>query len=370
MPSALSRASRRAPGRASLELSRRGLLLGAASVGGLLALAGCSTTGGTGPSAAPTTSVVPRGPGLFVSGSSCIGASNGQFGEWRGKPLQATSTWVDDGSVIPFQQEFGTWDHTIDYSPQYRFTDSTPFSWQGVADGTYDDRFRADLSAVRDAWGDRTAAVNYRFQHEFNGDWYPWAATESTAPAFVAGWRHFADLFHDVMQRDPRFRLVWCANGGTQSQAVRDIRTLWPGDDAVDVVAIDYYDFFSIGSAADWSRQHLKVDAGGGPVGIGAWQLFAADHGKPLALPEWGNQFGDNPLFIQLMHEFLETHRAVTDADLAGGVLYEVYFNQRLGNGTPATKDDFRLQSGGRDLPQRPLAAAKYRELWGDWAAI
>lgn len=349
-------------------MTRRSALLGVLGAGVAAALAGCAAPAREKALPRPTATVPTTS--AFLSGSSCIGASNGEFGRWRSKALATTATWVDDGSIIPFEQEFGSWTESIDFSPQYKFADRGGFSWAAVAAGTHDARFRRDLQSMRAAWGDRTATVYYRFQHEFNGNWFPWSATEGTASQFIAGWRRFADIFRETLQGDRRFQLVWCANGGTQSQAVRDIRTLWPGDDAVDVIGVDYYDFFPIASQSDWNAQTLKVDRGGGPIGIGAWHLFAGDRGKAIALPEWGNQFGDNPLFIDVMHEFFDSYRVTSPKDAAGNVLYEVYFNQRLNNGTPATEGDFRVQQDGADNPLRPAAAARYRRLWGDWAAI
>jgi mannan endo-1,4-beta-mannosidase len=33
------------------------------------------------------------------------------------------------------------------------------------------------------------------FGHEFNGNWYPWGTTGTTAADFVAAWQHVHDLF-------------------------------------------------------------------------------------------------------------------------------------------------------------------------------
>ena len=84
------------------------------------------------------------------------------------------------------------------------------------------------------------------------------------------------------------------------------------------------------------------------PYGL-AWQrAFAAAHGKPTSLPEWGvvkspHGGGDNPGFIRHMHDWIA----------AGNVEYSAYFEAD-------TSTPIRLMTGNF-----PRAAAEFRRLFG-----
>jgi hypothetical protein len=71
------------------------------------------------------------------------------------------------------------------------------------------------------------------------------------------------------------------------------------------------------------------------------------------------------------MYEFIASSPVQEGTTARGGdLIYEIYFNQRLDNGTPSTSGDFRVQQNRTDSPLRPNAAAKYRDLWGAWDLI
>jgi hypothetical protein len=53
---------------------------------------------------------------------------------------------------------------------------------------------------------------------------------------------------------------------------------------------------------------------------------FAMSHGKPFALPEWGNRYsatGDSVEYVDLIHEFAVAHGGTG----AGQLRYELDFN-------------------------------------------
>lgn len=350
------------------ELTRRRFLLASAAVitAGMMtgAMTACTPRSET-----PVPQPPPRFANnrRFVTGASCRGAADGVFGTWRSVPVGVASTWGRDGSLLMLEPggEYGAWEGDLDYAAQYYLGSS--FTWRSLADGEYDDRLRRDLNRLAEAWGARQGAFYYRFQHEFNGHWYPWSVTQDAAADHIAGWRHFAGLFRERFGDDDRFRLSWSPAIGTRQRNVQDIRALFPGTDVVDLIGVDFYDFFPAEIEAEWDAVFYATDDGGGPVGIGAWQAYAEEVGLPLALPEWGQQYGDNPLFIEKVHEFLEAHRFTGEGRVAGHVVYDCYFNQIVADGSVETSGDFLLSDNGVDYERRPEASARYRELWSSW---
>ena len=133
---------------------------------------------------------------------------------------------------------------------------------------------------------------------------------------------------------------------------------MWPGDDLVDAVGVDFYDGWpAITDQATWDAQLYRTEMGDQPYGPGAWLRFAAAHGKPLAFSEWGLRDGDRPAFIQGMHDFLAANAAQPgDPNLAGKIIYDIYFD--IANGG---NQGFVITGGAN-----PTAAQTYRSLtWG-----
>jgi hypothetical protein len=93
---------------------------------------------------------------------------------------------------------------------------------------------------------------------------------------------------------------------------------------------------------------------------------FAIAHGKPLAIPEWGvwihthgHAGGDDPYFIQKMHDFI--------VDPANKVVLHSYFHARPKNGA---FDTLLTAPGANDLAtptqtRFPDSAALFKKLFG-----
>ena len=125
---------------------------------------------------------------------------------------------------------------------------------------------RGDFDAYVDSWATGLAAyggpVYLRFAHEMNATWYPWCAgvNANTSADYVAAWRHLRDRF--AIAGATNVRWVWSPD--VAQDGATPLAALYPGNDAVDWVALDGYNW---GTSQTWS----------------AWRDFSATFGPSLA---------------------------------------------------------------------------------------
>lgn len=101
--------------------------------------------------------------------------------------------------------------------------------------GEYDEFFRKWAIAARED-GRR---VLLRFGFEFNGDWFTWSGD---APAFVRAWRRIHKIFKQVGATSVEW--VWSPNVVSCPDVKGNgIHEYYPGDEYVDWVAVDGYNF-------------------------------------------------------------------------------------------------------------------------------
>ncbi len=81
-----------------------------------------------------------------------------------------------------------------------------------------------------------------RFAHEMNGDWYPWSvgAPGGSPEDYVAAYRRVRGIFDAAGAK--RVQWVWCPNVIINGN-VEAISRSYPGDDFVDIVGVDGYNF-------------------------------------------------------------------------------------------------------------------------------
>ncbi|MDQ5951244.1 MAG: hypothetical protein QG639_521 [Patescibacteria group bacterium] len=76
----------------------------------------------------------------------------------------------------------------------------------------------------------------FRFGYEMNGSWYRDGVGRQTAGEFIDGYKYVIDIVRSVA---PQAEAVWCPNVGYT------IAEYYPGDDFVDVVALDGYNKYN-----------------------------------------------------------------------------------------------------------------------------
>lgn len=285
--------------------------------------------GGDGASTPGPISSTPLTAGAWLSGAAGDDVATGEFAKWRGSPVSIAGTWNDANKEVQEQQwtvsgVYGSWGSALDLAVG-AFWDG---SWSDAAGGASDDSWHKAMQSIARARSGKPGQVYVRLAHEMNGSWYKWKVTPNDSSSFKEAWRRFVDIARTEL---PSVKIVFGANNGT-SGGNASIPDIWPGDDVVDVVGVDFYDMWpSYTDEAIWTSQYMATDAGNSPRGIGAWLAFAKQHGKPLAFPEWGINWAedastgpqDNPLFIQKMNDFFRANAGTG----AGQVLYEIYYN-------------------------------------------
>jgi Big-like domain-containing protein/glycosyl hydrolase family 26 len=194
------------------------------------------------------------------------------------------------------------------------------------AAGAFDSYFRTLAQEIADkGLGDAVIRLGW----EANGDWYPWKA--STDPtAWKAFFRRIVGVMRAVQPKvsgQPRqaFEFLLTYNRGTSGTAIK-FATIYPGDDVVGLLGLDVYDYKWLDTTSTpevrWS------DALNQEMGLADFKAFAASHGKPMSIPEWGlaqkgwddnGGVGDNPYFVDRMADWFAANAAT--------LRYQSYFD-------------------------------------------
>lgn len=218
--------------------------------------------------------------------------------------------------------------------------------WGDILSGSRDDVFRTVArQLVKHGRGDTVVRVGW----EANGDWYPWAVTSGTSEQFRQAFRRVVT----IMRAEAPALTFWqdLAAGtaiGGQTHRMDPLTKLYAGDDVVDGISVDHYDFY--GMKARTSAEWATAIRPAGAAGLQESVDFARSKGKGFAVPEWGvhgtQGYGDNPFFMNQMWGFFQANKDV--------LVYESYFNE----------PDSYIRNAIWDVNQNPLSAAVYRNLW------
>jgi beta-mannanase len=184
-----------------------------------------------------------------------------------------------------------TWEPNLDSGDPVNQPEYSPAR---IASGAYDTYVRR---AAREAaaYGQ---PILLRFAHEMNGNWYSWGAIPGNTPAdYVAMWRHVVSIFREEGAGNVRW--VWCPNvyglGG-----VEPFQAYYPGDEWVDYVALDGYNWSNL-KPSGW-RSFSEVFSS-------SYQAITELTGKPLMIAETSSaeEGGDKAAWIREIPSVLAT---------------------------------------------------------------
>ncbi|MDO5633469.1 MAG: hypothetical protein Q4G34_01155 [Micrococcus sp.] len=181
-----------------------------------------------------------------------------------------------------------------------------------------------------------------RIGWEFNLGGWPHHATDANVEEWKQAFRHASVA---LKRGGPSLLVTWNPNKG-RGDSLGDASKAWPGDDVVDIVAIDAYDWWPAYNESTWPEHR------DGDQGWQYWVDFARAHGKKFGVPEWGvapgndHGGGDNPFFIETVTDFLAQENARD-----GIVHHAYYFDEPM--------DYIRNSIGDGQVPQAGQALAQ-----------
>jgi hypothetical protein len=259
-----------------------------------------------------------------VSNSSKFAAAFVNWGaDGRELNLRKWEAWLDQPASSVLAVDFysdSTWQSFFEFSwlpgfwkklnPIRNIVWSVPLTVKGtpladVASGLHDAEFEAAAKAIS---ANQPKAI-IRIGWEMNSVSMAWFAKDHDAD-YIAAFRRVVGIFR---RYSPDFKYDWCPGWGAQDTTAD---AAYPGDDVVDYIGLDVYDFKFDGTLEErWNAYYLNA-----AFGL-QWQRdFAIRHGKRMSYPEWGvGNFGDNPFFVQQMHDWF-----VKNAD---NIAYAAYFD-------------------------------------------
>jgi hypothetical protein len=312
------------------------------------------------------------------------------FSQWLERPIThakafgARGSWSD---ITGPAWQLGAWSQWVKAQPGRNFIYSVPMlpgdrnlaGPDGVV-GTADDLSLAKCAAGQydTHWARLADNLVYYGLHsaylrpgwEMDGSWFAWRAEPGSGRE-----AHFAGCFRRIVQtmrqRQPTAQWRFVLNTATAWSNRSYLEAIWPGDQYVDVVGIDFYDqswyanTYPYPSGCDAACRLARQQTAWHYTSRHLFTLrdFALARGKSIAIPEWGVAIrpdghggGDNPYYMRKMHEFIH--------DPQNEVEFHAYWN------VSAHDIDGRLTDSVRgDNPagqtRFPESAMVFRELFG-----
>lgn len=178
-------------------------------------------------------------------------------------------------------------------------------------DGNLEDAYAGNYNAEWEKFG-KSVAVKYpgayiRIGWEMNiNDWYFKATPENAIE-----WKQaFIHAVTSLRKASAGFRIIFNPNLGSGQTGTEDATLFYPGDEYIDLIGIDAYDW--------WPGYTNEANIAGhrdSKYGWNWWLDFAKQHNKKFCIPEWGiatansNSGGDNPVYINFVYSWLKANK-------------------------------------------------------------
>ncbi|MDD5614000.1 MAG: glycosyl hydrolase [Candidatus Omnitrophica bacterium] len=179
-------------------------------------------------------------------------------------------------------------------------------NYGNILDGANDDYIKEFATVIKGIENQ----VYIRFAHEANGNWYPWSGEKIGSQNYVSLCRHIKDVFDDTGTSNVKW--VFSVNN-EDVPAKNNFMDLYPGNDYVDYIGIDGYNW---GNTKDWSNWLSFKE-----IFLSRCRQIRRFLNKPIIITEFGSTSsgGDKSEWIK---EALKTIRSIKD--IKGFVLFNV----------------------------------------------
>lgn len=230
----------------------------------------------------PSEQVAPNNPLVGQAVTTDFAAEQAAAG---GRHIDIRENWADFGTTFDDMRSWYVDAATANGTVVELTLQPTNLNNVAINDGSQD-AYLTQLATDIKAW-DRE--IWLRPMHEWNGDWYSWSVgiNGNTSDSYIAAYRRIVDIFRDAGADKVKF--VWNVN--LTNSGSNTFMGAYPGDDYVDYVSMDVYNW---GTAQSWSAWK--------PFDEAAWPAYAAisARGKPVIVSEWGcgEQGGDKAQWI------------------------------------------------------------------------
>jgi hypothetical protein len=244
------------------------------------------------------------------------------FGTWRGLVPATGTDYLPGGTWNGMDNPATTikqWSAAPDITPLLGVpmwpTTGGPYSLAQAAEGAYNKYF---VTLAQNLIAGGLSHAILRLAWEADGTWYRWSiGSEQQAQQYAEAWRQIVGSILQVPGQ--HFGFDWCMN--LQPVTGWSPADAYPGDAYVTEIGEDVYDANQPGvkNQAPADRWNYLVSS---KYGLGWQATFAAAHGKPISFPEWGlvanpvdatKYGGDDPLFIQNMHDWFVSHNTAVE---------------------------------------------------------
>ena len=181
--------------------------------------------------------------GIFQEGSQADLSFVNQYEEKIEKGFASVMWYVDWSSTFPMEDaqrvsDAGYMPH-ITWEPWY-FDNPEKIKLDNILSGEWDEYIKG--------WAADAASFGkpllIRWGHEFNGNWYPWSVAQNgeNPQQYINAYRRVHDAF--VAAGADNVMWIWCANGNSVPNEAWNVASkAYPGDDYVDWIGIDGYNF-------------------------------------------------------------------------------------------------------------------------------
>jgi len=158
-------------------------------------------------------------------------------------------------------------------------TEQPEYRLKRITAGDFDNDIRRWARQLRD-FG---YPVYFRPMSEMNGDWVTWGgnANGNSPQDYIPAWRHVHDIF--VQEGATNVKWVWSPNrDGSTADAQATFNTYYPGDNYVDYIGINGYNWGTLYNTPEWTSSWQSFE----DVIRYSYDVAVANTSKPVVIAE------------------------------------------------------------------------------------